>query len=49
DAEDTVLKASNIMVHDNVYLLLVMDGDKLIGVIRMGDVFQEITGTILET
>ncbi|MBW2194590.1 MAG: CBS domain-containing protein [Deltaproteobacteria bacterium] len=49
DAEDTVLKASHIMVHDNVYLLPVMDGDKLIGVIRMGDVFQEITGTILET
>jgi len=49
DVEDKILKASHIMVHDNVYLLPVMDGEKLIGVIRMGDLFQEITRVIVET
>ncbi len=49
DGEDKILKASHIMVNECVYLLPVMEGDKLIGVIRMGDLFQEITKVILET
>jgi len=48
DGEDEVLKASHIMVHENLYLLPVMEGDKLIGVIRMGDVLHAITSAVLE-
>jgi hypothetical protein len=36
------------MVHENLYLLPVMEGDKLIGVIRMGDVLHAITSAVLE-
>lgn len=48
DAEDKVLKASHIMLHDNVFLLPVMEGDKLVGAVRMGDVLHEITNALLE-
>jgi predicted transcriptional regulator len=48
DAEEEILKASHVMLHDNVFLLPVMEGDKLIGVVRMGDVLHEITNTLLE-
>lgn len=48
DAEDKILKASHIMLNDNVFLLPVMEGDKLIGVVRMGDVLHEITNALLE-
>jgi CBS-domain-containing membrane protein len=47
DAEDNILKASHIMVDKNAYLLPVMEGDKLIGVVRMGDLFYQITNAIL--
>ena len=36
------------MVHEGAYLLPVMEGDKLIGVVRMGDVFHEITNAVLK-
>ncbi len=48
DAEDNILKASHIMIHEDAYLLPVMEGDKLIGVVRMGDVFHEITNVVLK-
>ena len=48
DAEDKILKASHIMLNDNVFLLPVMEGDKLIGVVRMGDVLHEITNALLK-
>jgi len=48
DAEDGLLKASHIMVHEDAYLLPVMEGDKLIGVVRMGDIFQQITNALLK-
>jgi predicted transcriptional regulator len=47
DADDNILKASHIMVDRNAYLLPVMEGDKLIGVVRMGDLFHQITNAIL--
>ena len=48
DAEDNILKASHIMIHEDAYLLPVMEGGKLIGVVRMGDVFHEITSAVLK-
>jgi CBS-domain-containing membrane protein len=47
DADDNVLKASHIMVDKNAYLLPVMEEDKLIGVVRMGDLFHQITNAAL--
>ena len=46
-AEDSVLKASHIMCQKDVYLLPVMEGDKLIGVVGMSDLFHEITNFLL--
>ncbi|MBW2037780.1 MAG: CBS domain-containing protein [Deltaproteobacteria bacterium] len=48
DVSDSVLKASHIMVDKDIYLLPVMEGDKLIGVVRMGDLFHEITNAVLK-
>lgn len=48
DAEDGMLKASHIMVQEDACLLPVMEGDKAIGVVLMGDVFHEITNTVLK-
>jgi len=47
DADDNILKASHIMVDKNAYLLPVMEEDKLIGVVRMGDLFHQITNAVL--
>ncbi|MEW5722738.1 MAG: CBS domain-containing protein [Thermodesulfobacteriota bacterium] len=48
DAEDSVLKAAHLMVEKDTYLMPVMEGDRLIGVVRMGDLFHEITNAVLE-
>ncbi|MBW1739675.1 MAG: CBS domain-containing protein [Deltaproteobacteria bacterium] len=48
DAEDSILKASHIMLQKDAYLLPVMEGDKLIGVVRMGDLFHKITNAVLK-
>ena len=48
DAQDSILKASHIMLQKDAYLLPVMEAEKLIGVVRMGDLFHEITNIMLE-
>jgi predicted transcriptional regulator len=48
DAEDNILKASHIMLHEDAYLLPVMEGESLIGVVRMGDLFHHITSAVLK-
>ena len=48
DAGDSILKVSHIMLQKNTYLLPVTEGEKLIGVVRMGDLFHEITKRMLE-
>ena len=48
DAEDNILKASHIMLQNDAYLLPVMEGEKLIGVVRMGDLFHNITSAVLK-
>jgi len=47
DATDNILKASHIMLQNDAPLLPVMEGDKLIGVVRMDDLFHEITNAVL--
>ena len=48
EVEDKILKASHLMVHEKLYLLPVMEEDRLIGVVRMGDVLHAITNAVLE-
>ena len=48
NAHDSVAKAAFVMLQANVSLVPVMDGKKVIGVLRMSDVFNQITKTVLE-
>ena len=48
EGDDSILKASHIMLNEDAYLLPVMEGDKLVGVVRMGDIFQQITNALLK-
>ena len=47
DIDDSILKASHIMLQEDNDLLPVMEGDKLIGVLRMEELFHELTSTVL--
>jgi CBS domain-containing protein len=47
DAQDSILKASHIMLQNDMVLIPVMEGEKLKGVVSMGDVFREITNAVL--
>lgn len=48
NTDDSVLKAAHVLLQENTYLLPVMENGKLIGVVRMGDVFHEITNAVLK-
>ena len=48
DINDSILKASHIMIQEDNNLLPVMEGHKLIGVLRMDELFHEITSTVLK-
>lgn len=48
NAADSILEAARSLLHENTYLLPVMEAGKLIGVARMGDIFHEITNTVLK-
>ena len=47
DIDDSILKASHIMLQEDNDLLPVMEGDKLIGVLRMEELFHDLTSTVL--
>ena len=47
DGEDNILKASHVMLQKDAYLLPVIEEGKLMGVVRMGDLFHEITNAVL--
>lgn len=47
EVNDSILKASHLMLQNDVFLLPVMEENKLIGVVRMGDLFHEITNAVL--
>ena len=48
DANDSVSKAAFIMLQADINLLPVMDGEKVAGVLRMSDVFNELTKIVME-
>jgi CBS-domain-containing membrane protein len=48
EAEDNILKAAHMILQEKSYLLPVMQDGKLIGVVRMGDLFHEITNALLK-
>lgn len=48
DVNDSVPKAAFIMVQENINLVPVMDGEKVAGVLRMSDVFNELTKIVIE-
>lgn len=48
DVNDSVAKAAFIMLQADVDLVPVMDGEKVAGVLRMSDVFHELTKIILK-
>lgn len=48
DVNDSVTKAAFIMLQADVSLVPVMDGQKIAGVLRMTDVFNELTKIVLE-
>jgi CBS-domain-containing membrane protein len=48
DTEDNILKASHLMLQQDAYVLPVMEEEKLVGVVRMGDVFHHITNAVLK-
>jgi len=47
DINDSILKASHIMLQEDSDMLPVMAGDKLVGVLRMDELFHELTRTVL--
>jgi len=48
EGEDDLLKGAHLVLQDENFLLPVMENDKLIGVVSMGDVFHEITNAVLK-
>lgn len=48
DADDSIAKAIFVMLQADVDLIPVMDGGKVAGVLRMGDVFNELTKIVIE-
>jgi CBS-domain-containing membrane protein len=48
DAADSVLKAVHLMLQEQLFLLPVSENGKIVGVVRMGDLFHEITNVALK-
>lgn len=49
DVNDHILKVAHLMINHKKGLLPIKEGNKIIGVIRMHDLFHEITGMILKS
>ncbi|WAC08247.1 MAG: CBS domain-containing protein [Thermodesulfobacteriota bacterium] len=47
DAEDSLFKALHIMVSENQPLLAIQEQGRIIGVLKLDDVFREIVGLLL--
>lgn len=48
DVNDSAAKAAFIMLQTDINLVPVMDGEKIAGVLRMSDVFNEFTKIVIE-
>jgi CBS-domain-containing membrane protein len=48
DVSDGILKATQIMLKEDSRLLPVMDRHKVVGVVRIGDLFHQISNAILK-
>jgi CBS-domain-containing membrane protein len=48
DVSDSMLEASQIMLQESARLLPVMEGSRVIGVLRMDNLFHQITNAILK-
>ncbi len=48
DANDSIAKAAFVMLQVGFNLIPVMDGEKVAGVLRMSDVFNELTKIVIE-
>lgn len=48
DINDHLLKVAHLMINNNIGILPVMESDKIVGVIRMHDLFYEVTKYILK-
>lgn len=49
DVEDHILKVAHLMLQHNIGLLPVTESGKVVGVVRMHDIFHEITGFIIKS
>jgi CBS domain-containing protein len=48
DANDPISKAACVMLQVGFNLIPVMDGEKVAGVLRMSDIFNELTKVVIE-
>ena len=48
EPEDNILKGAHLVLEDENFLLPIVENEKIIGVVRMGDVFHEITNALLQ-
>lgn len=49
DIEDHILKVAHLMLQHNIYILPVKESEKVVGVVRMHEIFHEITAFVLES
>jgi CBS domain-containing protein len=47
-ADDSLAKALFLMIHENVGMMPVMDGNRVLGMVRLTDLFLEVSQAILE-
>jgi len=48
DPKDGLLKAAYILLEENTVVIPVMEAEKVVGVVRMDDIFHEITNVVLK-
>lgn len=49
DIEDHILKVAHLMLHHNIGVLPVKESEKVVGVLRMHDIFHEIAEFVLKS
>jgi len=49
DASDDILKVAYLLLQHNINIIPVKESEKVLGVVRVHDIFHEITGLILQS